>query len=144
MSSPRYEQLARTVDLFEGIGPEDVEKIFTKGRTMNAARGTVVFYEGTSGNQMFVVLGGKIALYKNKKLLAELHNGDMFGEMALVSHEPRSASAVAAEDSVLFILEETLFDKLLTKRVAVKMLLNIIGVLSRRLRDTNSRATTTD
>lgn len=143
MPSPRFEQLSRTVDLFKGIDPEDVEKIFTKGRTMNAARGTVIFYEGTTGNQMFIVLGGKISLYKEKKPLAELRTGDMFGEMALVSHEPRSASAVAAEDSVLFILEETLFDKLLTKRVAVRMLLNIIGVLCRRLRDTNARAMTT-
>ena len=141
MSEDRYEHLARSVALFDGISPADVEKIFSKGQTMRAQKGQAIFHEGTEGNQMYIVLGGKISLFKASKHLADLTAGAMFGEMALVSDEPRSASAVAAEESMLFVLEETTFDKLMTKRVAVRMLMNIVKTLCERLRDTNKRAT---
>jgi len=137
----RYEELAKRVELFHGLSGSDVEKIFARSKTMNVAKEQVIFHEGTVGNQMFVVLGGKISLYKGKKHLADLREGDMFGEMALVSREPRSATAMAAEDSLIFILDETTFDKLMTKKVSVRMLMNIIRTLCKRLRDTSKRAT---
>jgi hypothetical protein len=46
---------------------------------------------------------------------------------------------VAAETSQLFILSETFFQKLMTKRIAIRMLLNIIGAMSKRLRSMNKR-----
>ncbi|MCL4218276.1 MAG: hypothetical protein KJ052_14910, partial [Candidatus Hydrogenedentes bacterium] len=61
--------------------------------------------------------------------------------MALISNEPRSATAVAAEDSKLFVLTETTFQKLMTKRVAIRILLNIIGTLSNRIRESNKHVT---
>lgn len=142
MTNERMEMLARNVPLFEGIGVSDVEKIFSKGRTMRVQKGQALFYEDTVGDEMYIVLGGTISLFKNKKHLADLGAGSMLGEMALVSQEPRSASAIAGEDSMIFVLEETTFDKLMTKRVAIRMLMNIIKTLCNRLRDTNKRATT--
>jgi CRP-like cAMP-binding protein len=59
--------------------------------------------------------------------------------MALVNQEPRSASVVAMEDSYLFILSETVFQKLMTKRVSIQILMNIVNTLSSRLRDTNAK-----
>lgn len=143
MTDSRFEVLARNVPLFDGIAVNDVEKIFAKGRTMRVQKGDALFYENTTGNEMYVVLGGKISLFKNKKHLADIGPGAMVGEMALVSQEPRSASAVAAEESMIFVLDETTFDKLMTKRVAMRILMNIIKTLCERVRETNKRATTT-
>ena len=143
MADDRFEVMQRSVPLFEGISVADVEKIFTHGRTMRVPKGEPIFFENTVGNEMYIVLGGKISLIKNKKHLADLGPGAMIGEMALVSQEPRNASAVAAEDSNVFVLTETLFQKLMTKRVAIRMLMNIIKTLCDRLRETNKRATTT-
>lgn len=137
MSMAKFEMLAKRVDLFKGLSAEDVAKIFSRGMTSQAKRGDILFYKDTTGNQMYVILGGKISLYDGKKHLTDLGAGEMFGEMALISSEPRSATAVAAEDSLLFVLSETTFTKLLTKRVAVSILLNIVGTLSRRIRETN-------
>lgn len=131
--------LAKNVDLFRGLQPEDVLKIFQKGRTLSLAKDSVIFYEGATGNEMFIILGGSVALYKNKKLLTTLKFGQTFGEMAVVSSEPRSATAVAAEDSKIYVMDETLFHKLLTKRVSVNLLMNIIRMLCDRLRETNKR-----
>jgi CRP-like cAMP-binding protein len=80
-----------------------------------------------------------VAVRDGDKTLATLTTGDMFGEMALIDNEPRSATVVADEDSHLFVLSETTFQTLLTKRVAIRLLLNIMRTLSHRLRDANIR-----
>jgi CRP-like cAMP-binding protein len=133
----KYVALTKRVELFQGIDPEDVEKIFQRGMTMRVRKDETIFYQGTTGDQMFVVLGGVIGIMDGKRKLAEVRLGGIFGEMALITDEPRSATAVALEDSHLFALNETTFEKLLTKRVAVRMLLNIIGSLSHRLQASN-------
>ncbi|MBI4558773.1 MAG: cyclic nucleotide-binding domain-containing protein [Candidatus Hydrogenedentes bacterium] len=135
----RFQTLAQKVGLFRGLSPDDVEKIFSKGMTMAVERGNTIFFKGVTGNQMFVVLGGKVALFDGKKHIASLGPGDMFGEMALINNEPRSAAAIAAETAQLFVLDETTFQKLMTKTVAIRILLNIIGTLSHRLRDANAK-----
>ncbi len=137
--NPTHAMLAKRVDLFKGISPEDVARIFARGLTMTMEKGNVIFYKGTTGNQMFVILSGKVSLLDGKKHLADLSAGDMFGEMALINNEPRSATAMAAETSQLFVLSETFFQKLMTKRIAIRMLLNIIGTMSTRLRTMNKR-----
>ncbi|MDX9972862.1 MAG: cyclic nucleotide-binding domain-containing protein [FCB group bacterium] len=138
-SLDRYAAIARQVELFRGIAPDDVHKILHKGMTMRAERGQTIFHKGTTGNTMYIILGGSVALFDGKKQLATLRVGDMFGEMALINNEPRSASALAAEETMLFALDETTFHKLMTKSVAIRMLLNIITTLSHRLRKANER-----
>jgi len=138
-SIEKYRTLAQRVGLFQGLSPEDVGKIVAKGTTMRVAKGEVIFQQRTTGNTMFVILGGKVALSDDTKHLATLGSGDMFGEMALISEQARSATAIAAEDTRLFVLSEAVFHKLMTKRVAIQILLNIIGTLSKRLREANRK-----
>lgn len=132
-----YATLAQKVELFRGLVPEDVGKIFARGMTVRYQKGETIFIKGTVGNTMYIVLGGSVGVCDGDNLLATLRTGDMFGEMALISNEPRSATVIAAEDCHLFVLAETTFEHLLTKRVAVRILLNIIRTLCRRLRQAN-------
>jgi CRP-like cAMP-binding protein len=134
MDDNKLDELIRRVSLFHGLERDDVAKIFSKGMTMRALKDDVIFYKGTVGNQMYIVLGGKVGVFKGEKCLAELGTGDMFGEMALVNKEPRSATVKAIEASHLFVLSESTFQYLLTKRVAVQVLLNIVRTLSQRLK----------
>ena len=131
--------LARKVELFKGLTAEDIGKILAKGMTIRVLKGETVFYKGTVGSQMYIVLGGKVEVRDGNKTIATLTTGDMFGEMALINNEPRSATVVSAEDTHLFVLSETTFQTLLTKRVAINILLNIVRTLSHRLRDANVR-----
>lgn len=139
MESNRYAQLARNVGLFHGLAPDDIGKILSRGMTMKVMKGETVFHKGSVGSQMYVVLGGKVGVFDGKSCIAELRTGDTFGEMALINSEPRSATVIALEESHLFVLSETTFQRLLTKRVAIQILLNIVRTLSHRLRDTNAR-----
>ncbi len=132
-------EYVQRVALFNGLDPEDVLKILSRGMTMRCSKGETIFYKDTVGSQMYVVLGGKVGVVEEGKCIASLSTGDMFGEMALVTKEPRSASVVALEDSHLFVLSESTFEKLMTKRAAIRILLNIIRVLSHRLKDANLR-----
>ena len=134
----KLDLLVKRVDLFNGLSRDDVGKIFAKGMTVRALKDEVIFYQGTTGSQMYVVLVGKMAVCDGDRQIAQLHPGQMFGEMALVNREPRSATVKAEEDSVLFVLTESTFQNLLSKRVAVQILLNIIRTLSARLKTKNT------
>ncbi len=139
MSLDQFRALARNVDLFDKIPPDDVARIFAKGTTEKAPKGSTIFHKGTTGSTMYVILAGCVELYDGQKLIATLRTGDMMGEMALISEEPRSATAIAKEDTRLFVLSETTFQRLMTKRVAIQILFNIVGALSKRLREANKK-----
>jgi len=139
MDYEKVDKLIERVELFHGLNREELVKIFSKGMTMRVAKGETIFHKGTVGSQMYVVLGGKVGVFDNNKLLAELHTGDMFGEMALVNREPRSATVMAVEESKLFVLSENTFQQLLSKRVAIQILLNVVRSLSNRLKNANAR-----
>ncbi|MCC6696151.1 MAG: cyclic nucleotide-binding domain-containing protein, partial [Candidatus Hydrogenedentes bacterium] len=66
MSVEKYIELSKRVPLFRGLSPDDVAKIFAKGMTMDVEKGNAIFFQGTTGNQMYVVLGGTVALYDGK------------------------------------------------------------------------------
>lgn len=102
------------------------------------AHGETVFRENTSGKEMYVIYSGRIRLYKdrpgNRSMhLATLKAGDFFGEMALVDQSPRSATAVADEDTKLLVLDEAKFLYLL--RNQPHFALAIMHRLSDRLRE---------
>lgn len=134
---PRFQALVDNVDIFHGLRSVDVQKIFARGMTMYIEKGDTIFHKNTEGNKMYVVLGGSIGVFDGPVQMATLGVGDTFGEMSLLTGMPRSASAVALERCNLFVLDEAVFQKLLTKRVAVQMLLNLGRMLGRRLRDAN-------
>ena len=139
MNSEQLRAIIKNVSFFKGLSESDVLKIFSKGMTVRVLKNETLFYKNTTGNQMYVVLRGKLGVFNGETLIASLRAGDLCGEMALISRAPRSATVKALEDSLLFALSETTLDRLLTKRVAVQLLLNIISTLSQRLRDTNAR-----
>jgi len=139
MDYEKVDKLIERVDLFHGLTREELVKIFAKGMTMRVSKGETIFHKGTVGSQMYVVLGGSVGVFDGNKQLAALHTGDMFGEMALVNREPRSASVIALEEAKVFVLSENTFQQLMTKRVAIQILLNIVRTLSGRLKALNAR-----
>jgi len=78
-------------------------------RTVNVAAGSEVFRQGDTGEEMYGVVSGEIELRINDKAIRTLGADDVFGEMALVQHAPRSATAVATTDSVLAVINRHRF-----------------------------------
>ena len=131
----KYVNLAKTIDLFIGLSPDELVKIMSMGQTEAAQKGTVIFKKGLTSRKMYVILEGEVDIKDGDKLIATLGKGEMFGEMGLLSGEPRNATAFARESSSFFILTEQSLRRLFTKRVAIVLLMNIIRKLSDRLRE---------
>ncbi len=81
------------------------------------AAGQPLCLEGTSGHSCFLLVSGKVEVRKSfddgPRTLATLSGGQVVGQMALVDRSPRSASVVAAEDSVALELTRDVFASLL-------------------------------
>ncbi len=134
----KYKKYAEKVTIFNGLSPEDVEFILHCGKILQFREGQTIFHEGMMGSNLFVVLGGEIGIYNKNELIAKCRVGDAFGEMAVLNHKPRSATAAALCESKLFTLDEKQINTILEKHVAVRMLLNIIHVISERLETSNA------
>lgn len=98
-----------------------------------------VVEEGDDGDELFVVLTGKVQIHSGATTIAELGPGQHFGEMALVDKAPRSASVTALESSKLLTIKRRDFFDMIRKDhdVAVKLLWSFLGVLTQRLRSTS-------
>jgi len=104
----------------------------------------VIFYEGEPGLGMYIIESGSIKIYKDydkktREELATLSNGDFCGEMALLDESPRSATAVAAEETKLLgLFRPDLFSLLEKKaRLGNKILLKLAQMVAERLRLNN-------
>ncbi len=76
-------------------------------------KGTMIFSECQTGNDMYIIQSGQVKISKvvdnNEVLLAVLPKGEFFGEMALLENLPRSASAIAHEDTTLMVVNRKNF-----------------------------------
>jgi len=98
-------------------------------------KGTVLFREGEPGREMYIIQKGKVQVRKRvgqtEKVLAELGEGEFFGEMALLLGAERSATVEVIEDSRILVIQPETFESLLKSNVeiALKMLKKMAGRL---------------
>ena len=101
----------------------------------------IVFNEGDPGVGMYIIVTGhiNITIGSEEKLLAVLANGDFFGEIALLSETPRTATATAAiETHMLGFFQSDLFSLLETNpQTGNKILLRLAQMIADRLRFSN-------
>jgi CRP-like cAMP-binding protein len=99
-------------------------------------KGHVLFKEGDSGKEMFVLQSGKVAISKRvrdiEKVLATLGPGEFFGEMAIISNKPRNASATVAEDAKLLVIDPKTFEGMIrgNSEISVRMIKKLAERLS--------------
>jgi CRP-like cAMP-binding protein len=133
----KYERYAKRIPLFKGLQPDEISDILHRGDVMYVPKGKTIFYKGQTGNNLFVVFSGVVDIFNDEKHIARCRVGDAFGEMSVLDHRPRSASAMAATEAKLFTLDEKQINEVLHQHVAVRLLLNVIHLLSDHLVNTN-------
>jgi len=113
MGETEYGALARTlrkVDFFEPLTVGQLEKVVPYILLYAYGAGDTVFRQGEASDAFYVVYSGKVSVqvkagfFSRTKTVTTLGAGDFFGEMALLSRDPRSASVSCDEDSRIFVL----------------------------------------
>jgi CRP/FNR family cyclic AMP-dependent transcriptional regulator len=99
---------------------------------------TLIFQEGEIGDCMYIIYQGEVKIYKENTTLAILKEKEVFGELALLDPEVRSASATTNTDCVLFRIEQEPFYELLENRTEVAR--GFIKILCQRLRAQNEKS----
>ena len=133
----KYEVYAEKIKLFNGLTPEEVSDVLHHGSKLEFRAGDSIFHKGQLGSNLFIVLNGTVNITIDRQVIGKCRPGDAFGEMSVLNHRPHCASADAATNVKLFTLDERQINEVLEKRVAVRLLLNIIHVLSSHLENAN-------
>lgn len=103
----------------------------------SCALGEVLFEKGELGTCMYVIYSGLVEIFDGKTKLAQFGANDIFGELALLDAETRSASAVIATDTLLFRIDQDDFYDLMEERT--ELLKSVLGILCKRIRRQNER-----
>ena len=130
----------RSVPLFASLDDNAARELRNLLSEKNVSRNTRLFRQGDMGDAMYLIESGRVRISirdhdKKDLVLAELAQGDFFGEMSLIDGRQRSADAHVIEDSRLAILSRQAF--LLFVRSNPDIALEMLSALSDRLRRTD-------
>jgi len=128
--------------LYAGLAADQLRICESIGSIATFAAGDAIFHDGDLGDCMYVVLRGSVGITKTPAgsaplLLDLIGEGDYFGEMCLVDNQPRSANAVAQEQTELRVLRREDLEKLMG--VAPQTVLTLLKTNSQRLRQMNTQ-----
>ncbi|WP_435299262.1 Crp/Fnr family transcriptional regulator [Timonella sp. A28] len=134
------ESVVLAAPLFATMDEDERHSLVASMVKVELNRGEVLFDEGENGDRLYIIEEGKIKLGSSsgdgrENLLAILGPGEMFGELSLFDPGPRSLSASAVSDSVLYELEHSALVRVIEERPAVAK--HLLTALARRLRRTN-------
>ena len=135
-------ELFRQVPLFAGLEDEDLESLIAVANRRKYPKDGVIFFENDVGDALFMILSGRVKVTilsddGREIILAMLSDANFFGEMSLLDNEPRSATAIALQETEMVVLHQRDFLSIVEKRPRV--LINLLSVLSSRLRKANQQ-----
>jgi CRP-like cAMP-binding protein len=131
----------RGLKLLVGLSPGQLEDVSRRLKPVRYRQGETIIQEGDRGQEMFFIESGRARVVRGSgakaSLLAELGAGDLFGEMALLTGAPRSATVTALSDLNLWTLSQADFDALVAAYPHLGLALS--RQLSERLRRIDER-----
>ncbi len=127
----------RAVPLFAGLLPSELERIALVMNPVDVASGQVICAEGDLGRDFYLLARGEATVERAGAIVAKLHAGDHFGELALLDRGPRSATVRAAGDCRLYVLGDESFAAVLNEVPALAQ--KLLAALARRLRQADTQ-----
>ncbi len=143
---PQQHALAamRAVPLLADLSERQLGKVFRLMHERVYEPGEKVFREGDVGAGVYIITSGSVNIVirvaeGSEKVIASLHNGQFFGEMALLEEVPRSATCVATEKTHLLGFFEPDLELLIDRdaRLGSKILRNLARLMAARVRAMN-------
>ncbi len=130
------------VELFRGLSRAEMDGLREISHEKAFAKGTRIFTEGDAGDGLYIVKSGSIQIAhivgsEPRHVFSVFGSGVVFGEMSVVDDQPRSATATAAEDSVVYFVPREEMRALLQN--SPHLAFNLLQMISHRLREFNQR-----
>lgn len=131
------ESTLTSVPLFRDLPQKSIKRIerFARPRHFNA--GDKIVSEGEEGLGFYMIQSGKVHVSRGGAALADLHEGEFFGEMALLDAHRRSATVTATEPTDCLVLMRSDFVAELEGNA--DLAIELLAIVSRRLHDANTR-----
>jgi serine/threonine protein phosphatase PrpC/CRP-like cAMP-binding protein len=125
--------------LFRQLNDREILRVLQVTDVQSYTDGETVITEGERGEELFIVLAGKVDVMRGEAKLTSLSPGEHVGEMALIRSQPRSATVKSSGTSELMVIRRTDFFEILRNehQLAVKLLWQFLGVLADRLAATS-------
>ena len=124
--------------IFRGFSDAAIETALAMGTEQTFSAAQTIFREGEPGQYLFIVLDGVVSIHCGDKFMARCRQYDAFGEMASLQQRSRSATARAMTEVRVLAYGEEAVARLLESPLAVRFLLNVIAILSKRLESGNA------
>lgn len=133
------------VALFSELSRKDLKRLAAGAVSRNFAKGDIIVKEGEQATAFYLMCSGRAEVLKGldgsrPRVLGTLSPGDFFGDMALLDGYPRSATVRASEETECLVLYR--WDFLAELRTSPSIALQMLPVLSRRLRDAEAQLAT--
>jgi CRP-like cAMP-binding protein len=135
-------KLIEGVPLFQELGPESIGALASVSHLRTIPKGKILFQQGDPANAFFVVQSGNILLTLSmldgrELVINEMHVGDCFGELALLTGQPRSTGAVANEPSKVIWIPRQRFLRELESEP--QLMRQVLQTTAKRLQVSSSR-----
>ena len=113
LRSKAKNDLLKSVPLFEHCSRRDLGKIAAITEEVAVEDGTVLITEGDRGREFFVIISGEVEVRRRGRKVAALGPGTYFGEIALLSQQPRTATVTAVTPLHVLVIGDRAFVDLL-------------------------------
>jgi CRP/FNR family cyclic AMP-dependent transcriptional regulator len=130
--SDKIEHL-QNLELFSACSKRELHQIAKAGDEVDVEAGRQLIDQGTLGREAFVIMDGEITVTRGNQKIATLSTGDIVGELALLDHGPRTASARCDTDCTLFVLDQRHFRVVIEKTPSIAR--KMLAVLAGRIRE---------
>jgi CRP/FNR family transcriptional regulator, cyclic AMP receptor protein len=124
-------ELIKKVPLFAGCSKGELEQIAQIADEIDLPEGKEMTREGSRGREFFVLLEGDADVIKDGSSINKLGSGDFFGEIALVSDSPRTATVTATSPVRALVITDRSFRRLLDEQPEIQR--KVLVALAERL-----------
>jgi CRP-like cAMP-binding protein len=137
---PRDQRLAAlsAVPMFSTCSKRELLKLAKAGDELDIAAGRRLVDQGETGREAFFILDGTATVRRGNRKIATLGPGDWFGELALLDHQPRTASVTAETPMKVYVLDSRHFAGVLDEIPGLSR--RLLTQLASRIRELDAKA----
>jgi small-conductance mechanosensitive channel len=125
------------VSLFDCLTAAEKDQLAPRLRQLPFGEGEVITREGELADWLYLLAAGKVRVWRQEEHIGDLRAPDLFGELGLMTGEPRSATITARGPVVCYRLDKSVFDEVLRARPGIDLALSEV-LASRRIERTTT------